>query len=163
MAECSCRSVNAHSASSSCCPTQVNLTTPAQASHIPETADHVRASAALKAGPNDDEIIVTLQVDQGYHVNANPASFDYLIPTSLAFDGLRPSKIDYPKAVRFKSAFAPDGLDVYEGSVALTATFPKDSLKEHKGILGAATAQACDTQICLPPSKLAVSLSGPGE
>jgi hypothetical protein len=30
MAECSCRSVNAHSASSSCCPTQVNLTTPAE-------------------------------------------------------------------------------------------------------------------------------------
>jgi GMP synthase (glutamine-hydrolysing) len=28
MAECSRRSVNAHSASSSCCPTQVNLTTP---------------------------------------------------------------------------------------------------------------------------------------
>ena len=28
MAECSCRSVNAHSASSFCCPTQVNLTTP---------------------------------------------------------------------------------------------------------------------------------------
>jgi glutathione S-transferase len=33
MAECSCRSVNAHSASSSCCPTQVNLTTPEQALH----------------------------------------------------------------------------------------------------------------------------------
>jgi hypothetical protein len=28
MAECSCRSVNAHSVSSSCCPAQVNLTTP---------------------------------------------------------------------------------------------------------------------------------------
>src|SRR5260370_11529026 len=135
----------------------------AQAFHVPETADHVRSSAALKAGPNDDEIVVTLKVDDGYHINANPASFDYLIPTSLAFDGLPPSKIDYPKPVRFKPAFAPDGLDVYEGNVALVATFPKGSLKERKDIQGAATAQACNSQICLPPSKLPVCLAGTGE
>jgi uncharacterized protein YyaL (SSP411 family) len=131
--------------------------------HIPETADHVHASAVLKAGPNDDEVIVTLKVDDGYHINANPASFDYLIPTSVAFDRLQPSKVDYPSPVRFKSAFAPDGLDVYEGGVALIATFPKGSLEGNKDIQGAATAQACNSQICLPPSKLSVSLSGRNE
>jgi uncharacterized protein len=136
---------------------------PGQAFHIPETADHVRASVALQAGPYDDEIVVTLKIDDGYHVNANPASFDYLIATSIAFDQLHPSKVDYPKPVRFKPAFAPDGLDVYEGNVALVATFPKDSLKGHKDIQGAATAQACNTQICLPPSNLAVTLSSTGE
>ena len=134
-----------------------------QAFHIPETADHVRTSAALEAGPNNDEIVVTLKVDDGYHINANPASFDYLIPTSVAFDRLQPAKVDYPKPVSFKSAFAPDGLDVYEGSVALIATFPKGSLKGQKNIQGSATAQACNTQICLPPSTLPVSLSGIGE
>src|SRR5262249_9008753 len=40
---------------------------------------------------------------------------------------------------------------------------PKDTLKGQKDIRGAATAQACNTQICLPPSRLAVSLSGTGE
>ncbi len=85
-----------------------------------------------------------------------------MIPTSVAFDGLLPSKIEYPGPVRFKPAFAPDGLDVYEGNVALLATFPKGSFKEHKDIQGTATAQACNTQICLPPSKLPVSLSGAG-
>jgi hypothetical protein len=130
---------------------------------IPETADHVHASAALKAGPNDDEIVVTLKIDDGYHINANPASFDYLIPTSVAFDQLQPAKIDYPKSARFKSAFAPDGLDVYEGNVALIARFPQASLKGRKDIRGAVTAQACNSQICLPPSKLAVSFPGAGE
>ena len=130
-----------------------------QALHIPETADHVRASAALKSGPNDEAIVVTLEIDDGYHINANPASFDYLIPTSVTFDRLQPSKVDYPKPVRFKSAFAPDGLDVYEGSAALIATFPKGSLKGRRDIQGAATAQACNTQICLPPSQLPVTLS----
>lgn len=123
-----------------------------EAFHMPETADHVHASAAVKAGPNDDQIIVTLNVDDGYHITANPASFDYLIPTSVAFDALKPSRIAYPKPVRFKSAFAPDGLDVYEGSVPLVATFPRGSLKGRQQIEGAATVQACNTQICLPPS-----------
>jgi uncharacterized protein len=131
--------------------------------HIPETADHVRASAAVKSGPDDDAIIVTLKVDDGYHINANPASFDYLIPTSVAFDSLKPSRIDYPKSVRFKAAFAPDGLDVYEGTVSLVATFPKGSLKGQQKIQGAAMVQACNTQICLPSSKLPVSTSGIGE
>jgi DsbC/DsbD-like thiol-disulfide interchange protein len=86
-----------------------------------------------------------------------------LIPTSIAFDGLQPSKVEYPSPVRFKSAFAPDGLDVYEGSAALVATFSKGSLEGNKDIQGAATAQACNSQICLPPSKLSVSLSGRNE
>ena len=47
-----------------------------QAFHAPETSDHVRASVAVRAGEKDDEIVVTLQIDDGYHVNANPASFD---------------------------------------------------------------------------------------
>ena len=131
--------------------------------HMPESADHVRAFAALNVGPNDDEIVVTLRIDDGYHINANPASFDYLIPTSLAFDRLQPSKVDYPKPVRFKPAFAPDGLDIYEGNVALIAKFPQGSLTRHNDIQGAVTAQACNSQICLPPSALAVSLPGTGE
>jgi hypothetical protein len=130
---------------------------------IPETADHVHASAAVKAGPTDDEIVVTLKVDDGYHINANPASFDYLIPTSIAFDHLNLLHTEYPKPVRFKSAFAPDGLDVYEGTVSLIATFPKGSLKGLQEIQGAASVQACNTQICLPPSKLPVPMTAARE
>ncbi len=132
-------------------------------SHMPETADHVHAAAMLKADADGEEIVVTLRVDDGYHINANPASLDYLIPTSLAFDRLKPSKVEYPKAVRFKSAFAPDGLDVYEGKVALIAQFARGALSGQKNIQGTVTAQACDAQICLPPSNLPVSLPGNGE
>jgi len=126
---------------------------------IPETADHVRASAAVEASPNRDEIVVTLTVDDGYHINANPASFGYLIPTSVTFAQVTPSKVEYPKPVRFRSAFAPDGLDVYEGTVSLVATFPKGRLREHDEIDGVVTVQACNTQICLPPSKVPVAVS----
>jgi uncharacterized protein YyaL (SSP411 family) len=132
-------------------------------SHMPETADHVRAAAALKADANGDEIVVTLQVDDGYHINANPASLDYLIATSLTFDRLKPSKVEYPKAVRFKSALAPNGLDVYEGEVTLIAQFARGALLDQKNIQGTVRVQACDTQICLPPSDLPVSLPSNGE
>jgi hypothetical protein len=74
--------------------------------------------------------VITLKVDDGYHINANSASFDDLIPISLVFDRSMPAIVDYPKAGRFKSVFAPDGLDVYEGSATLIAAFPKAASRD---------------------------------
>jgi len=108
--------------------------------------------------PDGDAIVVTIKVDDDFHINANPASFDFLIPTSLELNGIKPSKIEYPKPMRFTAKFAPEGLDVYEGSVAIVAMFPKDGLKGLKVIQGTVTAQACTSQICLPPSELPVSV-----
>jgi uncharacterized protein len=134
-----------------------------QEPHVPATADHVQLAASVKSTADQDEIVVTIKVDDKFHINANPASFDFLIPTSIEFEGVKPTKIEYPKPVRFKSAFAPDELDVYEGIVPLIATFPKGSLNGLQKIRGAATAQACDIQICLPPSKLPISIGEVGK
>jgi uncharacterized protein len=130
-----------------------------QAFHAPETSDHVRASAVVRAGEKDDEIVVTLQIDDGYHVNANPASFDYLIPTSVAFAGLSSPGTKYPKPSRFKSAFAPDELAVYEGTVPLVVTIPKGTIATQGDLKGEVDVQACDAKICLPPSKLPLSIA----
>jgi Disulphide bond corrector protein DsbC len=96
-------------------------------------------------------------VDDKFHINANPASFDFLIPTSVEFKGIKPAKVEYPKPIRFTAEFAPEGFDVYEGSIAVIAKFPKGSLRGIKSIQGAVTAQACTNQICLPPSTLPIS------
>jgi hypothetical protein len=130
-----------------------------QAFHAPETSDHVRASAVARAGEKDDEIVVTLQIDDGYHVNANPASFDYLIPTSVAFAGLTSPRTNYPKQSRFRSAFAPDELAVYEGTVPLVVTVPKGAIATQGELKGEVDVQACDAKICLPPSKLPVTVA----
>jgi hypothetical protein len=63
--------------------------------------------------------------------------------------------------MRFTAKFAPEGLDVYEGSVAVIAKFPKGSL-QGQAIQGTVTAQACTSQICLPPSDLPVSIGNTG-
>ena len=81
----------------------------------PDTAAYVKASAAVRRGSTHDEIVVTLRVAEGFHVNANPASYDYLIATAVSFDGVDPTRVRFPDAKLFKPAFARRGLSVYEG------------------------------------------------
>jgi len=76
--------------------------TPNEAPGSSRTEDHVHVSAR-RAG---DDLLITLRIDPGYHINANPASDDYLIPTGVAFAGFVPERIIYPRAIPFKPAFA---------------------------------------------------------
>lgn len=114
------------------------------------TADHVHAIARRA----DDAILVTLRIDPGYHVNANPASNDYLIPTSIAFEGVAPERIGYPPAIPFKPAFSDEPINVYEGTVVIVAIFPPGALDRVRDFGFTLTAQACTTAICLPPADI---------
>ena len=122
----------------------------------------VRVSAVAKAGTVREEVVVTLQIEHGYHVNANPATFDYLIATSVAFDALTPTQVLYPDATLFKPAFAPAGLKVYEGNVALKAWFPKGTFATRRDTSAVVSVQACNSEICLPPAKLKVPITRDG-
>ncbi len=124
---------------------------------IPTSAEHVRVTVSAATRGEHDEIVAILRVDPGWHINANPASFDYLIPTSVSFEGLSPTRVIYPAAVRIKPRFAPDGLDVYEGVTRLVAIFPKAALGEIQKIRGTITLQACTDEECLLPSTIAVT------
>ena len=124
----------------------------------PSTADHVHVAAKVEG----DAIAVTLTVDEGYHVNAHTPSLDYLVPTDLAFAGLKPNAISYPAAVHFKPAFAKEALDVYEGNVPLIARFAPGALSGVMAVDGTVTAQACDAKTCLPPSSLPVTAANSG-
>lgn len=129
----------------------------------PDSADHVRVSAKTQRDPASATVIVTLTIDEGYHVNANPASLDYLIPTTVQFAGVLPERVEYPAPVSFKPDFADEALDVYEGTPTVLAIFPPGAFHGMTAIRGTVTVQACNDQICLPPSDLqvSVSLSGP--
>ena len=122
----------------------------------------VRVSGVVKTGTDRDKVVVTLQIDDGYHVNANPASYDYLIATSVAFDGLAPTQVLYPEATLFKPSFAPAGLKVYEGTVTLEASFPSGTVGRQPRINAVVSTQACNGEICLPPAKLNVTVSRDG-
>jgi hypothetical protein len=125
--------------------------------HVPNTADHVHASAAIS--PNKDEIDIILKIDKGYHVNANPASLDNLIPTSVSFERLSPIAVLYPKPLCYTPSFAGHVLNVYDGVVNITATFHKGLIRKTRTVRGNVTTQACNDQICLPPSDLPIEAS----
>lgn len=141
-------------------PSSAGTSAPPEAVHIEVTADHIKATGAVKTTDGGDEATISLEIDEGYHVNANPASFDYLIATTVEFKGVKPTEIAYPRPVRFKPAFATDGLDVYEGTVTISAKFAKDSLAKTDKVETSLTAQACTDRICLPPSEIPVSIDG---
>ena len=120
------------------------------------SADHVRIAGAIRETSTTVE--VTLEIDRGYHVNANPASDDYLIPTTLSFENIEPVHIAYPEPIQFKPSFSDTPIDVYEHKPALVATFGSTALKDSEVLRGKVSVQACNDQLCLPPSKLPVSI-----
>ena len=118
------------------------------------TADHVHVVEVRRPSLGSHMLLITLRVDPGYHVNANPATSENLIPTSVAFSGAAPEQIAYPPPSRFKPRFADDMLDVFEGTVVITATFPAGALDRMHGLSLTVTAQACTAEICLPPDEI---------
>src|SRR6516225_8133515 len=114
------------------------------------TEDHIHVSAR-RAG---DALLITLHIDPGYHINANPASDDYLIATSVAFAGPVPERIVYPSGIPFKPAFADKPIEVYEGTVVVTASFTTEVLERAHDLGFRVTAQACTKVICLPPNDI---------
>jgi hypothetical protein len=116
------------------------------------TEDHVHVSAR-RAG---DALLITLRIDPGYHINANPASDDYLIGASVAFAGPVPERIVYPPGIPFKPAFADDPINVYEGTVVVAATYTTGVFDRAHDVGFTVTAQARTKVICLPPTDITV-------
>jgi len=127
-------------------------------SALPSTLEHVHAYGDAYSRGNHDEIRITVEIEEGYHVNANPATFDYLIPTSLSVEDVADLRIEYPSPTLFKPKFAPDGLKVYEGSIMLKGVAPKGTLVRRKPITAAVRVQACNDEVCLPPSTLTLRI-----
>jgi uncharacterized protein len=119
-----------------------------------DSSDFVRIASVVRMA-DQDRAIITLRVDRGYHINANPASQPYLIPTTLVFAGSKPARVLYPRPTRFKPLFSDTPLDVYAGIVALRAVFPSGALSHIAALHGAVTVQACSDRICFPPADLA--------
>ena len=103
-------------------------------------------------------LVATLAIDDGWHVNANPAAFDFLIPTVLAttaVDGPDLPDPAYPDARTLDTPLGP--FTVYEDGAEITIALPADVLAAADSIrfrLELRT-QACDDEgVCLLPATL---------
>ena len=113
------------------------------------------------SGPNDGEALVLINIEPGYHVNANPATYPYLIATEVIADkveGLEVAKVIYPPAKKQKFEFADEPLAVYEGQVEVKLPF-KVAGKGSRALPLKVRVQACDNEKCFPPATLNTSVS----
>ena len=109
------------------------------------------------------EAVVKLKIDDGYHVNANPPSFSYLIPTQLDLSpaaGIKVDFITYPNALTRKFSFSEQPLAVYEGEAELKVRLSAAKTAEAGGhnLSGKLRVQACDDQVCYAPGTLDLTL-----
>jgi len=116
------------------------------------------ANVAVSAGGNSDAT-VTLSISPNFHVNANPATFSYLIPTEVTagkVDGITIGKPVYPAAAKKTFQFAAEPLAVYEGEarIKLPLRAEKNVAKGSLSLPIKITVQACDHEQCFPPATL---------
>ena len=110
----------------------------------------------------DTEIRIT--VVEGFHVQANPAANEFLIPLKLEFergDGFEVTDIRYPPGEPYRLQGADEDLQVYGGTFAVPVTVraSADAREEAVAARGRLRYQACDERICLAPATLTFDLT----
>ncbi len=134
----------------------------------PESLVHVRAFPLTIAAGTPARAKLELTIAAGWHINANPPSPDYMIPTRVTVVpgfGLTPQPPAYPAPQKLKLGFDPNPLSVYTQQatieVPLAGTQPVNGAHALRGKL---TYQACNDQVCTPPVTIpftvAVTVSG---
>jgi thiol:disulfide interchange protein DsbD len=109
------------------------------------------------------QIVVALDITEGYHVNAHIPSEDYLFATNVKFApvaGLKIAEAKYPKPKLQKFEFSETELAVLDGKVFLTADVEagKDIQSGAKILQAIVTVQSCNDKLCLAPTDIKVEI-----
>ena len=118
---------------------------------VTATVEEVKLDAGGAA-----EASVRLDIAQGFHTHANPATDKFYIPTELRAEpqeGITPGKPVYPPGVSRKLGFAEKPLSLYEGSVVIKLPLraEKNALKGRHTLRARLRVQPCNDEACLPP------------
>jgi hypothetical protein len=126
--------------------------TPApQAQPVTATVEEVQ----LDAG-GSGEASVRLDIAQGFHTHANPATDKFYIPTELraeASEGITPGKPVYPPGKPLKLDFSDKPLSLYEGNVVIKLPLRADraAAKGRHTLHAKLRVQHCNDRECFPP------------
>jgi DsbC/DsbD-like thiol-disulfide interchange protein len=109
------------------------------------------------------EAVVRIKITDGYHINANPPSFPYLIPTQLDLTpaaGISVDFITYPNGLTKKFSFDERPLSVYEGETDLKVRLSaaKNATPGEHNLSAKLRVQACDDQVCYAPGTMDLTL-----
>ena len=133
---------------------------------ITSSADVVEVRAAAVSIPEGGgaDATVSLSVSPGFHINANPATFPYLIATDITADkipGITAGQPAYPAAAKKKFQFADEPLAVYEGKtqIKLPLHAENNAVKATRSLPIHVRVQACDNEKCYAPATLEAAIA----
>ena len=138
---------------------------------IPKAETLVRASATpvTVTASGRAEVSVTLAIEPGWHINANPPSPDYMIPTTVELKGaggITAGRPAYPAGKPVKVGFDESPISVYSGEavVKLTLTAAPGAPNGEHVLKGRVRFQSCNDEVCLAPAgvpfEIAVTVTG---
>ena len=104
---------------------------------------------------------IPVQVKEGYHVNSNTPSEEYLIPLKLTWTStgaLEAGTVTYPKASM--ETYIDKPISVFTGNFDLVANFKvAPNAPAGPGVAtGKLSYQACNNKACFPPKKVDVTI-----
>jgi DsbC/DsbD-like thiol-disulfide interchange protein len=124
---------------------------------------------ASRAPTDEFDAIVTVKVDQGWHIYANPTGVAELVPTTLklASGPVAPAslvRVSYPKGeAKVLGAVGTEKVTLYEGTVEFTARL-RLSDQAKPGTVHVTLQleyQACNDRVCQAPAHLELPLDVP--
>ena len=116
----------------------------------------------LATGDSGDAL-VRLQIQNGYHVNANPPSQSYLKATEIELkpqEGISVEFITYPDPLIRTFSFSETPLKVYEGETNLKVRLHADKTANagKHNLSAKLRVQACDDKVCYAPGAIDVTV-----
>jgi uncharacterized protein YyaL (SSP411 family) len=125
---------------------------------------NVKIRAGVDARADGIEVVVDLEIQPGWHINANKPLSDDLIPTTLeALDKSstwRLVNVTYPRPINKELGFQSEALALYEGNVRLLARFEQtESSLLSPPLRLKLRLQACEEKFCLPPEQVNLQVS----
>jgi uncharacterized protein YyaL (SSP411 family) len=94
------------------------------------------------------EFVVDLAIEEGWHINAHPASLPLLIPTEVRSEGGRIRNVRYPSGELLGHLPSGEGVRIYRGTVIIEGEIEVGAGDSPALSL---TYQPCDDARCLPP------------
>ena len=120
-------------------------------------------------------VAVELKIQRGWHVNANPSSPDFLVPTKLELktkQKITLKQVKYPKHHLLKVKGSKEPYHVYDGTVLIYGLVQIDASEpaNYAELEFHVSFQGCNASQCLPPDKIVMkvmkdklALATPGE
>ena len=142
----------------------------------PLTAESSVSNGKLAVG-DVTEVVISVTLEPGWHVNSNAPKLDFLIATALEFElpaGMAVIQVTYPEPVLRTLRFLPEHqLELYEGTFQIRATLEYQKIAQPAPPVAMLRYQACNDTVCMRPAMERIPLdfeavgpqghAGPGE